>query len=103
MDKNTLDEIHSIIKKIENINNRTENKIDQLLIAIMEYDEIIKNLDNFNGFQVSEFIQQIIEAKNKRKNVSRKYIHGQFLRIKDLVLFRLKHNYSILKFNSKKD
>lgn len=69
----------------------------------MEYNEIVKNLDNFKRFQVSDFIQQIIDAKNKRKNVSRKYIHGQFLMIKDIVLFRLNHNYSLLKFNPKKN
>jgi len=101
MDENISHSIHALIMKIEKINNRTENKINELQIAINEYDTIIKRIDNFKGYCISEFIQQITEAKNKRKNVSRKYIHNEFLRIKEIVLFRLRHNYSLIIFNSK--
>lgn len=101
MENQSLKKAEGIIKKLEKINNQTENKIDQLKLALVEYDTL-QSQANLGGYQVSELIQAIDTAKTKRKNVSKKYIHGEFVRIKELALFRIKHNTSLLKFKSEK-
>lgn len=101
MNQDLIADTNSIIKRIEKITNKTENKIDELQNALIDYESIIKKVENFRGYPISECISLIDEAKNKRKNVSRKYIHQQFLHIKELSLFRLRHNYGIISNSSK--
>lgn len=103
MDKETIKEIKELIQTIEKINNRTENKIDALKLVLIEYNELSKRDSNFGDFSVVELIKDIDVAKKKRVNVSKKSIHSDFLRIKKESLFRIKHNYSILKFRLKKE
>ncbi len=94
MEKQSFDKAEEIVRNLKQINNQTENKIDQLKLLLIEYDNLHSQA-NLKGFQVSELIQDIDTAKNKRKNVSRKYIHGEFVRIKELALIRIEHNNAI--------
>ena len=102
MDKLFIIKTKEIIKKIERINNQTPNKIDELMSTLIEYDTLIHSVENFSGYQIIELVQNIDKAKTKRVNVSKKYIHGEFKRIKEAALFRIKHNYSLPALNSEK-
>ena len=102
MENHFLTSTYEILKKLKKINNQSENKIDLLKLTLIEYNNLIKSESNFKGFQVLELIQDIDNAKSRRVNVSKKYIHTEFLKIKEVALFRIEHNYSIQRFKPDK-
>lgn len=92
--------LKDILERAKAINNRTEDKIDRLKSVLIEYEEFVESVPNFTGFRLSELINDIDHAKNKRINVSKKSLHTDFKRIKELAVFRINHMYSILKGKS---
>ncbi len=95
MQENIKPDLGVLISRIEKINNRTENKLEVLKTTLVEYDRF-RNLhsDIFsNNYQVSDLINSITIAQTKRKNVSKKSLHKEFLKTKDDALFRLWHTH----------
>ena len=95
MKEQILKEVKTFIKKIKAINNRTEDKIIVLKKTLQEYNTYRNNHLDFlgNSYQVEDLINSITIAQTKRKNVSKKSLHDEFSRTKELALFRLEHIY----------
>ena len=95
MGENIIKELKSFILRIYRINNQTENKLDVLRTALQEYDKF-RNLHSevfANNYQISDLINTITTAQNKRNNVSKASLHKAFLKVKDDALFRLRHTH----------
>lgn len=91
MDIRAPKDVKEIYKRLQKVNNRTKNKIDVLQDVLRDYDNYCSKLENFKGFSVRQLIDDISRAKIKRKNVSKRYLHQEFLRIKELADFRIRH------------
>lgn len=86
----------NFIKRVEAINNQTENKNAMLEEALNEYVNYCNSIPNFTGFPLTLQLKTLISARTKRKNVGPSYLHKQFLRVKKDALEKMHHNRSLL-------
>ncbi len=92
MEKEEVNKSKDFVRRIKAVNNQTENKIDVLQKILIEYNNFCKSIPDFKGYSVSMLIDNIMETKTKRKNVSKRSIHKAFLTIKEDAIFKIEHS-----------
>ncbi len=91
MDNEVKNKFKEFVRRSKAVNNQTENKIDVLRTILVEYNAFCLSLKDFKGYPITMLIDDISNAKTKRKNVSQHYIHKEFIRIKENALFKIEH------------